>query len=283
MLTEKGKRNNRDMSLFFMLPYFDLQVVKVEVIKSGGEVLTVDVAANSKEMIDDSQMSMNIYDPNSKILKVNIPGVEPGDIVHSIVRTTTHRPIIPGEFSDVNVFEGAGLIRHASYDVYEPVDKPLLRIAIRDEVTNTLKHATQKISDAITLQHWEAADVPRMFPEPNMPSDLLVLQRLLVSTTPDWQSISKWYYSVCRPHLDAITPEMKKSVADLTANSKTDMERIKSVFYFVAQKIRYMGLTPEKDRPGFEPHDVRLTFENKYGVCRDKAALLVSTAGDRRI
>ena len=37
-----------------------------------------------------------------------------------------------------------------------------------------------------------------------------------------------------------------------------------------------MGLTPEKDRPGFEPHDVRLTFENKYGVCRDKAALLVS-------
>src|SRR5256886_7370621 len=41
-------------------------------------------------------------------------------------------------------------------------------------------------------------------------------------------------------------------------------------------KIRYMGLTPEKDRPGYEPHDVKLTFENKYGVCRDKAALLVS-------
>ncbi len=37
-----------------------------------------------------------------------------------------------------------------------------------------------------------------------------------------------------------------------------------------------MGLTPEKDRPGFEPHDVKLTFDKKYGVCRDKAALLVS-------
>ncbi len=37
-----------------------------------------------------------------------------------------------------------------------------------------------------------------------------------------------------------------------------------------------MGLTPEKDRPGFEPHDVCLTFGKKYGVCRDKAALLVA-------
>src|SRR6266852_4207446 len=71
VLTEKGKRNNRDLSLFYMLPYFEL-----EVVKPAGAVSMVDVAANSKDMIDDSQMSMNIYDPNSKILKVNIPGVE---------------------------------------------------------------------------------------------------------------------------------------------------------------------------------------------------------------
>src|SRR5207244_7456115 len=63
---------------------------------------------------------------------------------------------------------------------------------------------------------------------------------------------------------------------ELTADAKGDMDKIKAVFHHVSNKIRYMGLTPEKDRPGFEPHDVRLTFENKYGVCRDKAALLVS-------
>ena len=54
------------------------------------------------------------------------------------------------------------------------------------------------------------------------------------------------------------------------------MDRIKALFYFVSNKIRYMGITPEKDRPGFEPHDVCITFDKKYGVCRDKAALLVS-------
>jgi hypothetical protein len=35
-----------------------------------------------------------------------------------------------------------------------------------------------------------------------------------------------------------------------------------------------MGLTDETEAPGYEPHDVKLTFHNRYGVCRDKAALL---------
>lgn len=37
-----------------------------------------------------------------------------------------------------------------------------------------------------------------------------------------------------------------------------------------------MGLTLEDDAPGYEPHDVDVTFDNRYGVCRDKAALLVA-------
>ena len=78
------------------------------------------------------------------------------------------------------------------------------------------------------------------------------------------------------PHLEATTPEMKQTVESLIAGSETDLDRIKALFYYVSKKIRYMGVTPEKDRPGFEPHDVRLTFDKKYGVCRDKAALLVS-------
>ena len=34
--------------------------------------------------------------------------------------------------------------------------------------------------------------VPRMFDEPLMPPYEMVLQRLLVSTIPDWPTVSKW-------------------------------------------------------------------------------------------
>jgi len=289
VLTEKGKRGNRSLSLYYMLPYSTAEAIKLEVIKPNGDSVPVDIAANSKEMIDDSQMGMNIYDPNSKILRVNIPKVEIGDVVHSITRTTIERSVIPGEFADDNVFEGSGYIHHMTYEIYEPNDKPLKRIVLRDEVKGTIKHTTEVVgggasvpASRVKLHRWEITNVPRMFDEPGMPSYEVVLQRLMVSTTPDWQAVSKWYWNVSKPHLDATTPEMKQKVDELTADAKTDMDKIKAVFYHVAQKIRYMGLTPEKDRPGFEPHDVKLTFNNKYGVCRDKAALLVSmlqTAG----
>ena len=91
VLTEKGKRDRRTLSLGFLLPYFKVKVVKLEVIKPTGEAVPVDVAANSTVTIDDSQMAENIYDPNSKVLQVNIPDLEIGDVVHWITRTTTLR------------------------------------------------------------------------------------------------------------------------------------------------------------------------------------------------
>ena len=282
VLTEKGKRNNRTLSLSFMLPYFTVEVVKLEVIRPGGELIPVDVAANSKETIDDSQMAANIYDPNMKVLRVNIPKLEIGDMVHSVTRTTMERAIILGEVSEVNVFEAPGYIRHMSYEVRAPADKPLKRIVLRDEIKGTVKYTTEKPDANVTVHHWEVTDVPRMFDEPSMPPYENVLQRLLVSTTPDWQFVSKWYWELSRPHLEATAPEMKQTVDELTFAVKSDREKIHAIFNHVAKKVRYMGLTPEKDRPGFEPHDVSLTFGKKYGVCRDKAALLVSllrTAG----
>ena len=276
VLTEKGKRGNRTVSLSFMLPYTTVSVPRLEVIKPNGEIVPVDVTANSKETIDDSQMSMNIFDPNSKILRVNVPKIEIGDVLHSVTRTTIERPIIPGEYSEESVFEDSGLIRHMSYVVRAPEERPLKSIALRDEVPGTVQHATRPGPGHTLVYDWEISNVPRMFDEPSMPPYEMVLQRLFVSTTPDWFAVSKWYWNLSKPHLDASSPEMKQTADRLVAGAKSDLDKTKAIFYYVSKGIRYMGRTPETDRPGFEPHDVKLTFAKKYGVCRDKAALLVA-------
>jgi hypothetical protein len=276
VLTEKGRRNNRTLSLSFTLPYSTVQVPTLELIKPDGRVVPVDVAANSKEIIDDSQMAMNIYDPNDKILQVNIPGVEIGDLIHSVTRDTIERSYIDGQYADETVLEEPSYILHASYEIHSPADRPLLRVALRDEMPGTVTYSEKNGPDGGVVHHWEIHNVPRMFDEPAMPPYEMVLQRLYVSTMPDWQTVSKWYWNLSKSHLEATTPEMKQTVDSLTAGENSEMDRIKSVFYFVSKKVRYMGLTPEKDRPGFEPHDVEMTFNKKYGVCRDKAALLVS-------
>jgi transglutaminase-like putative cysteine protease len=282
VLTEQGRQNRQKLEWGFQLPYDVVTVVKLEVIKPSGEVVPVNVEANSKVSIDSSQMESNIYDPNSKVMEVNIPGLEVGDVVHYIARDTTMRSIIPGEFADSNTFEGNGYIRHEVYEIHSPLDKPLKKIVLRDEIPGTVHYTSTPGADGTLVHRWEVANVPRMYDEKSMPPYENVLQRVLVSTLSDWHDVSKWYWTLSQPHLEATTPELKKTVADLTAGATTDTEKMKALFYFVSQKIRYMGLTPEKDRPGFEPHDVCLTFSKQYGVCRDKAALLVSmlrTAG----
>ena len=213
VLTEKGKRDNRTLTMNFMLPYTTVAVPKLEVIKPDGTVVPVDVAANSKESIDDSQMAENIYDPNMRVLQVNIPSLDIGDVIHSVERENIERPIIPGQYAEENVFEGTGFIRHITYEVHAPADRPLKRIALRDEIPGTVTSSIKPETNNTIVYRWEVNNVPRMFDEPSMPPYEEVLQRLFVSTMPDWAAVSKWYWNLSQSHLDATTPEMKQTDA----------------------------------------------------------------------
>ena len=165
-------------------------------------------------------------------------------------------------------------MRHFLYEVSGPKELPLRSIALKDAVPGTVTFSKSE-RDGRLIYHWEARDVPRMYAEPSMPPVYTCVQRLLVSTIADWREISKLVLadSACRTCTP--TDAMKATVADLTQGLTDRRKKIEALFKFVSQKVRYMGITLEKEAPGYEPHDVRITFDNKYGVCRDKAALLV--------
>jgi transglutaminase-like putative cysteine protease len=273
VLTEKGKRSNQTISRSYTLPYNTLRFELVELIKADGSVEAVDVEANSKVMTNNASMSANIYNPNDKLLVVSVPGVEVGDVVHCIVTDENHRPRMADTWSNYIVFEEEYPIIKDVYEVYECADLPIRKFALKGEVGKTVTY--EKIdTDEGTLYRWTAENVPRFFPEPSMPDYWTCVQRLLISTIPDWQTVSRWYWNISEPHFKQ-TAEMKQMAGELTNGLESDEEKIRAIFKFVSQEIRYMGISIEKDAPGYEPHDVNLTFANRHGVCRDKAALLV--------
>jgi len=274
VLTEKGRRENETLSFHFSLPYSRVRVELVEVIKPDGRVIAVDVARQSRVMVDPSQMGSNIYNPNHKILRVGVPGVEVGDLVRYYFVRETVKARVPGTWSDYHVLEYTSPIRRYVLEIIGPEALPLRRIALKDEIKGTVAFRRWKEGDRLHYK-WVATNVPRMYKEPSMPALHTVVQRLLVSTIADWKTISRWYWRLCEPHLKT-TPAIRRKVADLTRGIADRRKRVEAVFKFVSQKIRYMGITTEKTAPGYEPHDVRITFEKKYGVCRDKAALLVA-------
>ncbi len=271
ILTEKGRQDAGVRRFHFATAYGTATVVRAEIFKRDGRTVAVDVAAQSRVMVEPGQMSSNIYDPNNKVLQLTVPGLEVGDVLHVLSTRTTHKPRVPDFWGDYSVFEYTDPIRRLVYEVVAPEGLALRHKVLRDPVAGTVT-ATREGD----LLRWEVRDVPRMFEEPNMPPLHTVVQRLLLSTAEDWPAISRWYWKLSEPRLAATTPEMTNAVARLTAEAKTEMEKVRALFKFVSQEIRYMGIMAEDTAPGYEPHDVSLTFENKYGVCRDKAALLAA-------
>ncbi len=275
ILTEKGRRENSEITLWFTLPYSTVAVPLLEVIKADGRVVPVDVKKNAKIMVDPSQMSMNIYNPNSKIMKISIPDLQINDIIHTVWTRNTVQARMKGMWCNWFTLQSTNPIGRYVVEISAPKKRPLKQYMIKDLVKGSVKFKKSE-KDGRIIYKWTATNVPRIFPEPDMPPYYTVSQRLLVSTAKSWGEISKWYWDISEPHLKKITPEMKQKVAELIKGKKTRDEKIYAIFQFVAKKIRYMGITTEKVAPGNEPHDVDITFNNRYGVCRDKAALLVA-------
>lgn len=276
ILTERGKKGNRTISLGFRLPYTTAEVDLLEIIKPDGASVPVDVKAQSKIVVSSGQMSSNIYDPNHKVLQINIPELEVGDIIHCVSHRRNLKTIMPNTWADIELFEYTSFIKRLRYELRAPKEMPPRQIKLRAEIPGAVTFRKEDKPDGSAVYRWEARDVPRMFNEPGMPPLDSVVQRLLVSTIPDWKTISRWYWELSKPRIEAVTPEMREKVAELIKDAPDDAAKTKAIFFFVAQKIRYMGITTEKEAPGYEPHDVKITFDNKYGVCRDKAALLVA-------
>ncbi|MCF6177665.1 MAG: DUF3857 domain-containing protein [Victivallaceae bacterium] len=275
ILTEKGRRENGTTALHFALPYSRVEVPLLEIIKPDGKRVPIDVKKYSRVMVDSSQMGQNIYNPNRKILKIAIPGLQIGDMLHTIYVRTYVKVRMKDAYSDFFVTQSVHPIIKYTIEIDAPPQLPLQKFMVKDKVKGAVEFSKTK-RDKRIIYKWIFNNVPRIFMEPKMPAAYLVSQRLLVSTVKKWQDISKWYWKLCEPHLQKTTPEMKAKVKELITGLKTREAKIAAIFQFVSKEIRYMGITPETVSPGNEPHDVDMTFNNRYGVCRDKAALLVA-------
>ncbi len=275
VLTEKGKRSLNVISSYFTIPYNTTGFTKVEIIKPNGRSIPVDIDSNSSVTVSHNQMEENIYNPNRKVLKVTVPDLEIGDTLHFVIKDHFKKALLPGTWSDYVALQGLNPIGRFTYTIVAPKSRPLKKISIKDEVRGTITYKKQE-GDGVIVYTWVAKNVPQVFPEPDMPPVYTVVQRVLVSTIGNWRWISRWYWNLCKPSLFSITPDMREKTQFLTRGIKNRQKKMEAIFYWVSHEIRYLGITLEKKAPGYEPHPASMTFHNRAGVCRDKAALLVS-------
>lgn len=274
VLNYEGLKQLQKLTFHFNTSYGTLQITHLALVKPDGRKIIIDAGKNSVVSTESSQLDSAIFDPAQKVLTVTVPGLETGDILEVTTLEKQTKPRLPGHFSDIAVLQADFPIEYYEYIVDMPENKPL-NFIIKDEVPGTVSF-NKETKDGRIIYRWQAKNVPLLTPEPAMPQLYTCAQRILTSTVDSWEDISRWYDALCTPRLAKVNAAMKEKTAELTAGKKSDMEKITALFQFVSQQIRYTGVTDEESAPGYEPHDVDKTFNQKHGVCRDKAALLVA-------
>lgn len=275
VLDEEGKQNHKVLSFSVNKAYGQLKIELCEIIRAGRSS-KINIKAQSHEEAAASNSRSNIYNPLQKVIKLFLPGLEIGNTIHYRLKSRQFKPIIKNQIYGSILGQYDIPIRSYIFTLTTPASAKLnwlIKNRVKGKVTYRKTALPGK--SAKIIRSWRFQDVPQIVPEPMMPSFRRVAMRLLYSTLTDWQAIASWYDILVAKKLTP-GPQLKAAVDKLIADKSDRKEKLATLFYYVAREIRYLGVSGESERPGFEPHDVNLTLSRRHGVCRDKAALLVS-------
>jgi hypothetical protein len=146
-------------------------------------------------------------------------------------------------------------------------------------ISKTIVFDAEKNADVIT---YSASDLAAGYKEEKSPGPSYIYPHLLVlakSYTNNGESYTlfnetkdlyKWYKSL----VDSMNDDrssIKEKVAELTANAKTDEEKIKNIYYWIQDNIRYIAF--EDGIAGFKPDESQNVFKKRYGDCKGMANL----------
>ena len=165
-----------------------------------------------------------------------------------------------------------------------PIDLKVYALNILDskklqyEVYNgQVNHTQQTLPGGRTLHVFQKRDIqPIDNVEPGMVAKNDVSCKLLLSTSPDWQAKSKWFYGVNEDYGSFnTTPEVTNKVSELLRPAKTEQDSIAALTHWVADEMRYAGISMGTGE-GYTLHNAKMNFTDRCGVCKDKAGMLVT-------
>lgn len=124
---------------------------------------------------------------------------------------------------------------------------------------------------------WEARNVPPPKREFGMPPERETTIRLALSPAgvTSWNEIAEWYALLSESRMTA-GPGIKALVAEMTANIEEDEEKLRRIYEWVRDSVRYIAV--EIGVGGFQPHAAEEIFTNRYGDCKDMTTLLCTMA-----
>lgn len=254
---------------------------RVTVYRADGKVDELDV----KQTCDYAAPARAIYWGARQIM-LEVGVLQPGDVIdYEIAKKgftyallgasdedeSRFIPPMRGQFYDIVPFWCSDPTVRKVYKVSIPMEKEMQFQFYQGECASSMRYEDGRKAYTFAMNG--------MLPfkrEPNMVDLFDAAPKLMMSSTPNWKEKSLWFNKVNEDYESfAAYPEAQKKVDELIKGKKTEMEKIAVLTHWVADNIRYSGISMGKGE-GFTLHNTKMNFTDRCGVCKDIAGTLVS-------
>ena len=182
-------------------------------------------------------------------------------------------PPMRGHFYDIVPFWSDQPIIDKVYSV-DVLTSKNLRFSFYNDLSGVTMDSTR--NGDRTIYTFRRHDIMPLKHEPAALADNDMQCKLLLSTAPNWESKSMWFYGVNEDYGSfKSTPEVTAKVRELLVSAKSEMDSISILTHWVADNIRYCGISMGEGE-GYTLHNAQMNFTDRCGVCKDKAGMLVA-------
>ena len=279
ILDKTGAKNTRVIQKRYDPLSAHLEIKNVKIHRKDGRVIEL----GEDKIFDYPKPARMIYWGARKKM-IEVGRLEPGDAVelsfyrkgftYALLRGDQDEKYIPpmkGHFYDIVRFFGSNPIKEMVYRVDVPKDKPM-----QYEFYNGSVQVASRFLDGKIRYRFTKEDIMPIKREPHMVAMDNVGPKLLMSTSPDWEAKSKWFYGVNEDYGSFESNEaIDQKVDEILKDANSEMDSISQLTHWVADNIRYSGLSMGEGE-GYTLHKGSMTFEDRCGVCKDKAGMLVT-------
>lgn len=271
ILNERGKEDFSETHISYDSTYEKVELEYARTIKPDGTIAEV----GSRHIRDVSKyLNFPLYS-NARVFIISFPEITEAASIEYKVKIYRHQLINKKDFCISYPLQASEPIISASFSLSVPKTTPAHIKILNEKYNNFGANINPEVKEQgdIVVYAWKFKNIPQIIPEPGMPGQVEINPTILISTFNAWQDIYNWWWALAQ---DKIKPDtvIKDKVQELTKDRPSPEAKLRAIYNFCAQKIRYVAV--EYGQAGYEPHQAELIFRNKYGDCKDQAILLVT-------
>ncbi len=244
--------------------YQQLNIHQVMIIR-GNERIDVLDTSEFEVIRNENQLDQGIYSGTETALLL-IKDLQAGDMLEYAYSIEGQNPIYDDKLFDV--FRTQWSVQ---------LGELFLKLTIPRDLSMDINYHKKKIKPKITKKgktttyQWHEKNIKAIDYEGNYPRWYRPMAYFELSEYSQWQQVAQWAYGVF--DIDqTLNDEIKAHISKWSKIARSEQEKVAYALSFVQENIRYMGI--ELGVNSHQPRKPMVTYESKFGDCKDKTILL---------